>query len=46
MIAICNSDPQVRNLPVGLGPTEVADPYIVLHEFFSGSKYMPATAKD
>lgn len=45
MIAIYNSDPQVRNLPVGLAPTEVADPYLVLHEFFSGSKYMPRYRK-
>lgn len=41
MIAIHNSDPQVRNLPVSLSPKEVADPYLAVADFFRGSNYMP-----
>lgn len=45
MIALHNSGPQVRNLPVKLSPAQVADPYLMLTDFFSRSNYLPVYRK-
>lgn len=41
MGSITNSDPQWRNIPVGLTPEQVSDPYIVLEWFFYPADYLP-----
>lgn len=45
MINIENTDPQLRNAPVGLTPEQVANPYIVLEWFFYPLDYLPKYRK-
>lgn len=45
MIALYNSDPQVRNLPIKLSPAQVVDPYLIITDFFSRSNYLPVYRK-
>lgn len=40
-----NTAPLIRNLPIGLTPKDVADPYLVLSSFFAYSEYLPRHRK-
>ena len=45
MINFVNTDPQLRNAPVGLTPEQVADPYLIIDSFFDFADYLPKYRK-
>lgn len=45
MINIVNTDPQLRNAPVGLTPEQVDDPYLIIDTFFDFADHLPKYRK-